>query len=77
MITREQVIEKIKLLPNEFLIEVNDFVEFLITRQKKSKDRWQWLVKDSERIYDGDFNDYLKELTDYENMLAQGKIKWK
>lgn len=30
-----------------------------------------------EKIYEGDFNNYLEELTDYENMLAQGKIKWK
>jgi hypothetical protein len=77
MITREQIIEKIRILPDRFLSEVNDFIEFLTIKAKKSKNEWQWLVQDSERIYDSDFNNYLKELTDYENLLAQGKVKWK
>ena len=77
MLIKQQVIEKIRVLPEDILNEINDFIDFLATKRKVRKGEWAWLVKDVEKIYDTDLSDYLEGLTNYENMLASGKIKWK
>lgn len=75
MSSKELVIEKIQRLPEGALKEVNDFIDFLLTKIQSQKEPWEWLSS-SPRIEE-DFNDYLKGLLSYENMLASGKIKWK
>ncbi len=74
---RKQIIEKIRTLPDDILREVSDYIDFLETKRKGKENEWQWLVKDADKIGEADFYNYLEGLTNYENMLAQGKIKWK
>ena len=77
MLTRERVIEKVKILPENILEEVNDFIDFLKTQRERRKDKWKWLRKNQGEIGESDFRDYLEGLTSYEDMLAKGAIKWK
>ncbi len=76
MSTKELVVEKIQHLPDSFAEELNDFVDFLVIRQDRT--RWQlWQqFAESSQIAESDFSDYLINLEQYENRLAQGEIKW-
>ena len=65
MATRDNLIEKIKYLPEDKLEEVADFVEFL-----EAKGRGQF------ELAECGMGDYLNQLSVYEEMLAAGKIKW-
>lgn len=76
MIMREQVIEKVKVLPKDLLNEVIDFIEFLEAKKKRVKTKSWETLKDSEKLHEADFPDYLGNLTSYEDMLAEGKLKW-
>ena len=65
MVIRERLIEKIKYLPEDKIEEVIDFVEFL---ERKSKGQTE--------LSEYGMGDYLSQISAYEEMLANGKIKW-
>jgi hypothetical protein len=66
MRTREQLIDKIKSLPDDKLDEIADFVEFMETKGKAQS-----------ALAEYGMDDYLNQLSAYEEMLAAGKIKWR
>jgi hypothetical protein len=66
MRTREQLIDKIKSLPEDKLDEIADFVEFVETKGKGQS-----------ALAEYGMGDYLNQLLAYEEMLAAGKIKWR
>ncbi len=65
-----QTISKLNALPKDLLIEVNDFIDFLFIKHKISKE------KNDNLLAETDMRQYLENLNEYENLLAQGKIKW-
>ena len=66
MATREHLIEKIQSLPEDELDEIADFVEFLEARGKRQSELAEYGM-----------DDYLNQLSAYEEMLAAGKIRWR
>jgi hypothetical protein len=64
--TREQLIDKMKSLPEDKLDEIADFVEFLEAKGKGQS-----------ALAEYGMGDYLNQLSAYEEMLAAGKIKWR
>jgi hypothetical protein len=64
--SREQLIDKIKSLPEDKLDEIADFVEFVETRGKGQC-----------ALAEYGMGGYLNQLSAYEEMLAAGKIKWR
>ena len=56
----ETIVVKLRRLPEPLIQEVNDFVDFLLTR----------------REVESDFSDYLSNLENYEDRLARGEIQW-
>lgn len=62
----EETIAKIRQLPDSLVVEVNDFVEFLLMRYNR----------ELQEITESDFADYLTNLEDYEERLARGEIQW-
>jgi hypothetical protein len=65
-------ISKISTLPQNLLEEVNDFIDFLSGRYGNGGIS----TNNNPDMYELNMSDYLKNLTDYENLLANGKIKW-
>ena len=66
MTIREHIIEKIKSLPEHKLEEIANFVEFLEAKEKGQSELAEYGM-----------GDYLNQLSAYEEMLADGKIKWR
>ena len=71
-----QTITKIQQLPEPFLKEINDFIDFMFIRQDNK--RWQQWNHFSESLglSESDFSDYLANLETYEERLARGEIQW-
>ncbi len=71
-----ETVVKIRELPEPLIQEVSDFIDFL--QMKRDSTRWQlWILfKEALEIAESDFADYLPNLENYENRLAQEKIKW-
>ena len=73
---REETINKINKLPDKLVPEVGILLDFLLTQE----DTEQWQIweefKESLKITESDFNDYLANLEDYEERLARGEIQW-
>ena len=73
---REEPIKKIYKLPDKLVPEVNILLDFLLTQE----DTEQWQIweefKESLKITESDFNDYLENLEGYEERLARGEIQW-
>ena len=65
MVIREHLIEKIKLLSEDKIVEVIDFVEFLEIKSKGQTELSEYGM-----------DDYLSQILAYEEMLANGKITW-
>ena len=65
MVIREHLIEKIKSLSEDKIVEVIDFVEFLEIKSKGQTELSEYGM-----------DDYLSQILAYEEMLANGKIKW-
>ena len=65
MVIREHLIEKIKSLPEDKIVEVIDFVEFLVGKSKGQTELSEYGMEE-----------YLTQIFTYEEMLANGKIKW-
>jgi len=76
MTVYDGTIDKLRQLPEPLAEEVNDFIDFIITRHDSI--RWQLWINFSEGIElsESDFVDYLFNLEDYENRLASGEIQW-
>jgi hypothetical protein len=70
-----QTISKIGQMPEALIREVNDYIDFLLWR-----DRHNQLASlaslDSTEMVESDFSDYLSNLEEYETRLANGEIKW-
>jgi hypothetical protein len=70
-----QTISKIGQMPEALVREVNDYIDFLLWR-----DRHNQLTSlsslDSTEMVESDFSDYLSNLEEYETRLANGEIKW-
>jgi hypothetical protein len=70
-----QTISKIGQMPEALIREVNDYIDFLLWR-----DRHNQLASttslDSTEMVESDFADYLSNLEEYETRLANGEIKW-
>ena len=73
---REEAIKKINQLPDKLVPEVSILLDFLLTKENAAQ--WQmWEeFKESLKITESDFSDYLENLEDYEERLARGEIKW-
>ena len=73
---REETIKKINQLPDKLVLEVGILLDFLLTQE----DTEQWQIceefKESLKITESDFNDYLANLEDYEERLARGEVQW-
>jgi hypothetical protein len=76
MTVYEATMSKIYSLPEPVVREINDFIDFLQTRNDVA--RWQMWVQFSEGIglAEGGMTDYLVNLQDYESRLARGEIQW-
>jgi hypothetical protein len=59
----DEIVVKLRKLPEPLVHEVNDFVDFLLARHDPM-------------LAESDFSDYLPNLEDYEERLARGEIKW-
>jgi hypothetical protein len=72
---QSQTISKIGQMPEALVREVNDYIDFLLWR-----DRHNQLINiaslDSTEMVESDFSDYLSNLEEYETRLANGEIKW-
>ncbi len=76
MTVYERAIAKIQQLDEPLVQEVCDFIDFLQIRRNNV--HWQLLTQfiESFETMESDFADYLRNLEDYEDRLARGKIKW-
>ena len=76
MTVLETTIAKIQHMPEALVQEVNDFVDFLLTRSDPA--RWQKWQQFSEAaaLAEAGLSDYLSNLQEYEERLARGEVKW-
>ena len=76
MTVYEATIAKIQQMPEPLVQEVQDYVDFLLTRNDSA--RWQAVQHLSEAmtLTESDLSDYLPNLEDYEERLARGEVKW-
>ena len=63
-------ISKINSLPEDLLQEVSEFIDYLAKKRHLNKSQEDITLSES------DMNQYLTNLKEYENLLAEGKIKW-
>jgi exopolysaccharide biosynthesis predicted pyruvyltransferase EpsI len=73
---QNKTIAQIRQMPDDLIQEVSDFIDFLV--MKHGGNNWElWLqFSESLDIVESDFSDYLANLEDYEERLANGEIKW-
>ncbi|BBD55835.1 MULTISPECIES: hypothetical protein [Planktothrix] len=76
MSIQDETITKIKHLPDELVKKVNNFIDFLLINFNKNSSDFDPILNEDLEISESDFSDYLKNLEDYEERLAQGEIKW-
>ena len=77
MTIKEQVIEKVRILPNNVAREVDDYIDFLRLKKRVKKSARNLPASAEEVSSETDMSDYLKNLVSYETLLSQGKIRWK
>jgi hypothetical protein len=70
-----QTISKIGQMPEALIREVNDYIDFLLWRDRHNQFT-NMTSLDSTEMVESDFSDYLSNLEDYETRLANGEIKW-
>lgn len=73
---QNKTIAQIRQMPDDLIQEVSDFIDFLL--MKHGGNNWElWLqFSESLDIVESDFSDYLSNLENYEERLANGEIKW-
>ena len=76
MTVYESTIAKIQQMPEPLVQEVQDYVDFLLTRS--DEERWRTVQYRAEAmaIAESEFTDYLGNLEDYEDRLARGDVQW-
>ena len=70
-----QTISKIGQMPEALIREVNDYIDFLLWRDRHNQSI-DMTSLDSTEMVESDFSDYLANLEAYETRLANGEIKW-
>jgi hypothetical protein len=70
-----QTISKIGQMPDSLVWEVNNYIDFLLWRDRHNRSISMISIDSIERV-ESNFTDYLSNLEEYENRLANGKIKW-
>jgi hypothetical protein len=70
-----QTISKIGQMPEVLIREVNDYIDFLLWRDRHNQ-LTNMTSLDSTEMVESDFADYLSNLEEYETRLANGEIKW-
>ena len=70
-----QTISKIGQMPEALVSEVNDYIDFLLWRDRDNQ-LTSLASLDSTEMVESDFADYLSNLEEYETRLANGEIKW-
>jgi hypothetical protein len=70
-----QAISKIGQMPEALVREVNDYIDFLLWRNRHNRSNITPSL-DSNEMVESDFTDYLSNLEEYETRLANGEIKW-
>ena len=70
-----QIISKIGQMPEALVREVNDYIDFLLWRDRHNQ-LTNMTSLDSTEMVESDFTDYLSNLEEYETRLANGEIKW-
>ena len=70
-----QIISKIGQMPEALIREVNDYIDFLMWRDRHNQ-LTNMTSLDSTEMVESDFADYLSNLEEYETRLANGEIKW-
>jgi hypothetical protein len=70
-----QTISKIGQMPEALVREVNDYIDFLLWRDRHNQFTNK-LSSDPTDLVESDFADYLSNLEEYETRLANGEIKW-
>ncbi|HAN74261.1 MAG TPA: hypothetical protein DCQ51_01305 [Planktothrix sp. UBA8407] len=76
MSIQDETITKIKQLPDELVQKVNNFIDFLLINFNSNSSDFDRVLNEDLEISESDFSDYLKNLEDYEERLAQDEIKW-
>lgn len=72
----DEIISKIRQLPESLIQEVNDFVNFLLLRSNTTRAELETQLPEAIEVAESDFSDYLRNLEDYEKRLARGEIQW-
>jgi hypothetical protein len=70
-----QTISKIGQMPEALIREVNDYIDFLLWRDRHNQ-LTNTTSLDSTEMVESDFANYLSNLEEYESQLANGEIKW-
>ena len=70
-----QTISKIGQMPEALVREVNDYIDFLLWRDRDNQ-LTSLASSDSTDLVESDFVDYLSKLEEYETRLANGEIRW-
>jgi Protein of unknown function (DUF2281). len=76
MSIQDETITKIKQLPDELVQKVKNFIDFLLINFNSNSSDFDRVLNEDLEISESDFSDYLKNLEDYEERLAQDEIKW-
>lgn len=72
MTVREATIAKIQQMPEPLVEDVQEYVDFLLTRSDRQTVQHLAEVR---TLTESDMADYLPNLEDYEERLARGEIK--
>lgn len=70
-----QTISKIGQMPEALVREVNDYIDFLLWRDRHNRSINTTSLAPT-NLVDSDFADYLSNLEEYEIRLANWEIKW-
>ncbi|MBV9851569.1 MAG: hypothetical protein JO250_18020 [Armatimonadetes bacterium] len=76
MTIHEATIAKIQQMSEPQVREVQDFIDFLMTRGDRAKwEAWQQFTEGAQ-LPEAGMSDYLARLEDYEERLARGEVRW-
>lgn len=76
MTIHEETIAKIQQLPESVVVEINDYIDFLLIKRNTYKNELWQQFRETLEIAELDLSDYLSNLEDYETRLANGEIHW-
>jgi hypothetical protein len=71
-----QTIAKISQMPDYLVKEVSEYIDYLLWKHGNEDTSSALYLNESKELVKADFSDYLSNLEDYENRLANGQIKW-